>query len=65
VLFAALIGGFALGMAAPNFQYFVNGCGAFARLEKVLQRQASCPYYLEAPHPSHPQRFPPSYLNDV
>jgi hypothetical protein len=40
VLFAALIAGFALGMAAPNIQFFVTGCGAFARLEKVLNRFA-------------------------
>ena len=38
VLFAALIGGFALGMAAPNIQHFVAGCAAFARLQKVLNR---------------------------
>lgn len=38
VLFAALIGGFALGMSAPNIQHFVTGCAAFARLKKVLNR---------------------------
>ena len=38
VLFAAIIGGFALGMAAPNIQHFVAGCAAFARLQKVLDR---------------------------
>lgn len=41
VLFAALIGGFALGMAAPNFQYFATGMSAYARLLKVLNRCAS------------------------
>lgn len=38
VLFAAIIGGFALGMAAPNIQHFVAGCSAFGRLKKVLDR---------------------------
>lgn len=38
VLFAALIGGFALGMAAPNIQHFVAGRAAFGRLKKVLDR---------------------------
>lgn len=43
VLFAALIAGFALGMAAPSFQYFATGCAAFARLQKVLTRSGAPP----------------------
>lgn len=43
VLFAALIGGFALGMAAPNIQHFVAGRSAFGRLKRVLDRHAIAP----------------------
>lgn len=42
VLFAALIGGFALGQAAPNLQYFSTGRVAGARVIGMIKRCA-CP----------------------
>ena len=39
VLFAALIGGFALGQAAPNIQYFQQGSAAAARVFAVMDRK--------------------------
>ena len=39
VLFAALFGGFALGQAAPNLQYFAQASGAGGRIFAVLARQ--------------------------
>lgn len=39
VLFAALIGGFALGQAAPNVQYFQQGAAAATRVFEVMQRK--------------------------
>ncbi|KAK9810283.1 hypothetical protein WJX72_007941 [[Myrmecia] bisecta] len=39
VLFAALIGGFALGQAAPNLQYFQTGRVAGARVFEMLKRK--------------------------
>ncbi len=38
VLFAALIGGFALGQAAPNLQYFATGRVAGARVLGMIKR---------------------------
>lgn len=38
VLFSALIGGFALGQAAPNLQYFQQGKAAGARMFHVMER---------------------------
>ncbi|GAB4820940.1 hypothetical protein N2152v2_007986 [Parachlorella kessleri] len=38
VLFAAIIGGFALGQAAPNFQYFATARAAGARVFDLMQR---------------------------
>ena len=38
VLFAALIGGFALGQAAPNLQYFSTGKVAGARVIGMISR---------------------------
>ena len=40
VLFAALIGGFALGQAVPNVQYFQQGQSSGARLFSILSRKA-------------------------
>jgi ATP-binding cassette subfamily B (MDR/TAP) protein 1 len=39
VLFSALIGGFALGQAAPNLQYFAQGKAAGGRIFQIMQRQ--------------------------
>ena len=39
VLFAALIGGFALGQAAPNIQYFQRGKASGAQVFTVIKRQ--------------------------
>ncbi len=39
VLFAALIGGFALGQAAPNLQYFQRGKASGAQVFAVIARQ--------------------------
>ncbi|KFM27090.1 ABC transporter B family member 4 [Auxenochlorella protothecoides] len=39
VLFAALIGGFALGQAAPNLQYFQQGATSGARVYAVMERE--------------------------
>eukprot|EP00887_Chlorella_sp_A99_P002677 scaffold6.g2677.t1 len=39
VLFAALIGGFSLGQAAPHFQHFQQGRAAGARIFEVMARQ--------------------------
>ena len=39
VLYAAILGGVALGQAAPNVQYFVAGKAAAARVWMVLNRQ--------------------------
>ena len=39
VLFAAIIGGFSLGQAAPNFQYFTKGKIGGARIFAVIDRQ--------------------------
>ena len=39
VLFAAMIGGAALGSAAPNVQYFVKGTAAGARVFHIINRQ--------------------------
>jgi hypothetical protein len=38
VLFAALIGGFALGQAAPNLQYFAAAKVAGARVVGMIRR---------------------------
>ncbi|KAL4457545.1 hypothetical protein ABPG75_012410 [Micractinium tetrahymenae] len=38
VLFSALIGGFALGQAAPNMQYFIQGRAAGGRIFEILRR---------------------------
>lgn len=38
VLFSTLIGGMALGQAAPNIKYFQNGRTAGARLFRVIHR---------------------------
>lgn len=38
VLFAALIGGFALGQAAPNAQYFQQGKAAGGRVFRMMNR---------------------------
>ena len=38
VLFAALIGGFALGEAAPNLQYFQQGKAAGGRVFRIMHR---------------------------
>ena len=40
VLFSALIGGFALGQAAPNLQYFQQGQVSAARLFSILDRKS-------------------------
>ncbi|KDD76691.1 ABC transporter, partial [Helicosporidium sp. ATCC 50920] len=40
VLFAALIGGFALGQAAPNLQYFQQGRAAGARVFAMMDAKA-------------------------
>ena len=39
VLYAAILGGVALGQAAPNIQYFISGKAAGARVFAVLDRQ--------------------------
>ena len=39
MLYCAILGGVALGQAAPNIQYFVAGKAAGARLFAVLRRQ--------------------------
>ena len=39
VLFAALIGGFALGQAAPNLQYFQQAKAAGGRVFHLMQRK--------------------------
>jgi hypothetical protein len=39
VLFSALIGGFALGQAAPNLQYFAQGKAAGGRIFQIMHRQ--------------------------
>eukprot|EP00775_Hariotina_reticulata_P008041 gene8041-8236_t len=39
VMFAALMGSFSLGMAAPQLQYFSKGAAAGARLFNVINRQ--------------------------
>jgi ABC-type multidrug transport system fused ATPase/permease subunit len=39
VLFSALIGGFALGQAAPNVQYFQQGKVAGARIFEIMGRR--------------------------
>ena len=42
VIFAALIGGMAVGQLAPNIVYFIAGQAAFARIKRVLDRCATC-----------------------
>ena len=39
VLFAAIVGGFSLGQAAPNFQFFTKGKVGGARIFAVIERQ--------------------------
>lgn len=39
VLFAAIIGGFSLGQAAPNFQFFTKGKVGGARIFAIIERQ--------------------------
>lgn len=39
VIFAAIIGGFALGQAAPSFQYFLQGRNAGAVLFKMIEKK--------------------------
>ena len=39
VLFSALIGGFALGQAAPNVQYFIKGRVAGGRIFGLMGRE--------------------------
>ncbi len=39
VLFAAVIGGFALGQAAPNLQYFAQAKAAGGRVFELMARQ--------------------------
>lgn len=39
VMTAMLIGGFALGQAAPDFSYYVSGRAAAARLMHVINRK--------------------------
>ena len=45
VIFAALIGGLAIGQAAPNIVYFIAGQAAFARIKRVLDRCAACSHW--------------------
>ena len=62
VLFAALIGGFALGQAAPNLQYFSTGKVAGARVIGMISRLGMpqpCPVsLLESVCPARLQHFP-------
>ena len=51
VLFAALIGGFALGQAAPNLQYFQKGKSAGAAVFAVIIRR---PVIADTPGVAHP-----------
>lgn len=53
VLFAALIGGFALGQAAPNLQFFQKGKAAGASVFAVIARQ---PVIADTPGASAPTR---------
>lgn len=39
VIFGAIIGGFALGQAAPNFSAFASGCTSAGRLLAVIERK--------------------------
>lgn len=39
VVFAALLGSFSLGMAAPNLQYFAKGAAAGAKMFSIINRQ--------------------------
>lgn len=39
VMTAMLIGGFALGQAAPDFSYYVSGRAAIGRLMRVIKRK--------------------------
>ncbi len=39
MLYCSILGGVALGQAAPNIQYFVAGRAAGSRLFAVLRRQ--------------------------
>lgn len=39
VLLAALLGGFALGQAAPNFQYFSRACAAGGKCFALIERR--------------------------
>ena len=58
VLFASLIGGFALGQAAPNLQYFQKGKASGAAVFAVIERQ---PVIADTPAASPP----PSCLGNV
>ena len=51
VLFAALIGGFALGQAAPNLQYFQKGKASGAAVFSIIARQ---PVIADTPTASPP-----------
>jgi len=46
VLFAALLGGFALGQAAPNIQYFAAGKVAGGRVLGMINRSDPLLYIL-------------------
>ncbi len=46
VLFAALLGGFALGQAAPNLQYFATAKVAGARVVGMIRRCPSLNFLL-------------------
>lgn len=56
VLYAAILGGVALGQAAPNIQYFVAGKAAGARVWMVLNRQ---PQITDDPGAGHAVVQPP------
>lgn len=43
VLFAALLGGFALGQAAPNIQFFAAAKVAGARVLGMINRSGNVP----------------------
>lgn len=51
VLFAALIGGLALGQAAPNLQYFQKGKASGAAVFSIIARQ---PVIADSPTASPP-----------
>lgn len=52
VLFAALIGGFALGTAAPNLQYFQKGKAAGASVFAIIARRPVITDMLSASAPA-------------